>query len=363
MSAEQRGQPSSDSLALHLDSQRQEILSAYERRLTENCSPLIVDEETRRQVLAQASEAFDEVTASLRSGEPVQDEAGRLSRNIGVSRAAHGLHPTESLQAAAEFFAAFIKGMFASLDIDLNSPLAQGTLALHQSIVLRIREAATAYNGFLIDKIYRAQVDERKLLARNLHDQVGTVIGVSYRQLELFSIYRESDPIAASIRVETATQALAQVISEIRQLTADMRLVEPLHGLEKALLDYVSAAKEDDMITSVVVNGDESWASDQVRGEVFLIVREALGNAIRHGRPGNVAARIDIAPHELRAAIQDDGSGFQVGKTSNGQSGLRSMQERAALLGGTFRLSSAVGKGTTVEILIPFEGARSAPGE
>ncbi len=357
----QRAEPSAAVLASYLDSHRQEILDEYVRRLADRRSRLVVDQETRLQVVAQAADSLDEVIASLRSNDPVLDVRDRvLAKNIGVSRAARGVHPVESLQAATEFFAAFIYGMLGCFELDENAPLVQATLALDQSIMLRISEAASSYSSFLIDNIHRAHLDERQLLARNLHDRVGAGISVSYRQLELFSIYRENDPVAAGNRVESARQALAQVITDIRQLTADLRLVEPLHGLEKALREYVDAAGDTDVAAEIIVNGNETWASDQVRDEIFLVVREALRNALRHGAPRNVVALIDIAPHELRAAIEDDGRGFSAEKPDHSGSGIRSMQERVALLGGVFRLASIAGKGTQVEIQIPLEGTQSA---
>src|SRR5256885_47079 len=57
-------------------------------------------------------------------------------------------------------------------------------------------------------------------------------------------------------------------------------------------------------------NGDQSWAAGTVIDETFMIIREALRNAITHGAPRQVLIRVDLAPHELRARIDDDGRGF-----------------------------------------------------
>lgn len=348
--------------ASQLCARRQEILSSYERRLADKGSRLVRDDAMRREVLAHVTEIFDEVLAELQGGAPLPVGHGReLAKSIGSARAAHGVHPVESLQAAAEFFTAFLQESCEWLGMDADSPLILATLALNRSLLARIREAAVAYNGFLIKKMYATLLDERQQLARNLHDRVGAAVSVGYRQLELFSLHQEagSAPSAeAAERVESAKQALAQAISDIRQMIADLRLADPFHGLERTLLDYLHAAGETDVVTDVVVNGDEAWVSARVRDEVFLILREALRNALRHGRPRTVLVRIDIAPHELCAAVEDDGRGFDRRKPGSG-SGIRSMQERVALLDGIFRISSAEGKGTQVEILIPLEGVES----
>jgi signal transduction histidine kinase len=361
MSNQPQDEVSPKSLASSLAAHRQRILNTYEQQLAENNCPLALDEMTMREVMAQAADTFDEVIANLGSDDRVQSNPGPLlSRQIGIARASRGIHPIESVQAAGEFFTAFIKDIFTCLGIDENSPIVSATLTLHRSITTRVSETGAAYSGFLLDKINRVQIDERKLLARDLHDNVGSAISSCYRQLELLSIIREDDPgdmDAIEIRIESAKQALMQSMYHIQQLTADLRLVEPLRILEKTLRDFVDSAEEVGIDTSIIVHGDEHWASDRVRDEVFLVVREAMRNSMRHSRPCHVYANVNIAPHELRASVQDDGCGFRVDDVAPGRSGLRSMRERVELLGGNFRLSSTVGQGTSVTISIPLEGA------
>jgi signal transduction histidine kinase len=322
---------------------------------------LLLDEETRATVLAQARDSLDEVIANLdNSRSPLDELDPDLPGRIGVERAAAGVHPTESVQAAQEFFAATIDQAMACLEQDENSPMARVALALNWTIMLRIRQAASAYTGFLIDKIHRIQLDERQHLARNLHDRIGAMIGMSYRQLELCSMYQEADPAMAGEKVEIAMQSLTQVMNEIRQLTAEFRLVEPQGGLRQALVDYAHAVKSADESINVLINGDERWIPETARDEIFLVLREALRNATQHGQPRCVVVCIDIAPHELRATVEDDGHGFQVDQPTNNGIGIRSMQERIALLGGHFRLASSPGRGTKVEVWVPLQGRGAA---
>lgn len=345
-----------DSIASSLNARRAEILDAYERRLASRGSILILNEETRAQVLAQASDCLDEVISTLRSRrqEPEVLERG-LSQVIGRMRAAQGMHPNESVQAASELFTATIDNALECLELDANEALVRVALTLHMIIMLKIREAASTYTGFLIGKIHEAQIDERKQLARNLHDRIGAMVGMSYRQLELFSMYRENDPDVAYRKVEVAMQSLAEVMNEVRQIASDLRIVEPQGGLRQALLAYTSAVTGTGDSVVVLVNGDERWLPDRTRDEVFLVVREALRNAIEHGKPQSVAARIDIAPHELRASVEDDGCGFRADRPITSGIGIRSMQERVAMLGGNFRLTSSPGSGTMVAIWIPLQ--------
>jgi signal transduction histidine kinase len=96
-----------------------------------------------------------------------------------------------------------------------------------------------------------------------------------------------------------------------------------------------------------------------VIGEAFLIIREAIRNALTHGDPGTLLIDIILAPHELHAWVEDDGCGFLLGAVSAGI-GLSSMRERAALLNGRLAVASTLGQGTQLELLIPLPGTNDA---
>jgi signal transduction histidine kinase len=349
-------------------------MAAYEQRLDQQCGPLVASPATRRQVLANAEESLDEVGESLRRGVPVisaGDRPGALARDIGCSRAAHGVHPVESLVAANELFKILLAAVVSCLQLDEESTLTLGVVASYESIAMRIRESATSYTGFLLDKVYRAQVDERRHLARELHDRVSAGISIAHRQLDLYEIRRERDGAAADGRVEAAQHALVQAMNDIRNLTSELRLTEPVESLEKELRSFLESAAPEDVGATVTVNGDEAWAAPEVRDEVFLVVREALRNAFKHGHAKTVLVRIDIAPHELLGMVDDNGVGFEPGATgpkietsasftAAAGTGVPAMKERVALLGGVLRLRSGVGKGTRVELHIPLPEAQDA---
>jgi signal transduction histidine kinase len=91
-----------------------------------------------------------------------------------------------------------------------------------------------------------------------------------------------------------------------------------------------------------------------MRDEVFLIVREAVRNALNHGAPAEVVVTLAVTPHELRASVRDDGVGFstQDDPPAHGL-GLPAMRERAELVGGTIAISSGPG-GTHVQLVVPL---------
>jgi signal transduction histidine kinase len=352
-----------------MEQRRAPILARYERILEDLGSPLVRDAATRRQVMAQGNRIITDVAESLRIGRVHVDANYRLQAlDIGTARAASGVHPRESLRAASVLFEAAIEAAMPGLD-DSEQPLPLFrllVLALNTSIHLRIGDAASAYSGYLINRIHEAHLEERRRIARELHDRIGHGISHAFRQLELYDLYRTTEPVRASSRAVDAQNAIEETMRNLRDVTAELRLQEPLRSLEKALLTYIEGARvkdgedREDTAIRLNVNGDETWAPPAIRDESFLVLREAVRNALRHSRPGMVLISVDIAPHELRGAVEDDGSGFDPEEASGGV-GLASMRERAALMGGGVTVTSRLTGGTTVELVVPLPGHRDEP--
>jgi signal transduction histidine kinase len=316
-------------------------------------SPLLDESSTLVQVIAHAMETLDEVIRCLRN-DALEARRTMLAGTIGTNRAASGVHPAESLQAATAAFNVFMTAAAECLNVPQDGPVLSVAIVINQIIMSRIELAISTYYDFLNDKIYCAHIEERHRLARELHDRVGTEVSVAYRQLELYGISRASDPEAGQNNVESAQIALVQAMDSIRQLGLDLRLSGVGGSLDKTLRDYLLLENAVGVATDVLVTGDEDWMLPQVRDEVALVVREALRNALNHGSPQAVVARISIVPHEVRAVVSDDGIGFVLEAAAGVGSGLSSMRERVALLGGVFRISSRIGDGTMVEFRVPL---------
>jgi len=91
-----------------------------------------------------------------------------------------------------------------------------------------------------------------------------------------------------------------------------------------------------------------------IRRNLYLAVKEALNNALRHAQATSVELEIHRQKNELVVTIRDDGRGFDVAKGGEGN-GLRNMAMRAAEAGGSFKVESRVGEGSTIEFRVPFQ--------
>lgn len=357
-----------ETAADRMEANREQILEAYEQRLLSTDSLLARDTLALQQTLTNASHIISDVVASIRVGAVHVDENYHLiAWEIGVTRAADGVHPKESLQAASAFFQTALELMAKLIDpgpgwIDEFMLVA---LALEESLTLRVRESISSYAGFLLKQVHGAQITERRRIARELHDRIGNSVSVAHRQLELFELYRSSQPAKANAKFHAARTAIKESMDNLRTVASDLHAHEPLQNLEKALRSYLNAAETGDTAVRLVVNGDETWAPATVLDEALLIIREAVGNALRYAGARVVLIDVEVSPDELRATVQDDGCGFDVqtylkarrpAPASGGGVGLMSMMERAELLNGSLQIRSRVGQGTKVELWVPLKG-------
>lgn len=350
------GVPPED-LALGLiESQRADILQAYALALEEAASPLAQNPAALSQAILNAEQILDDVASAIRTGKTDPDDAYRLiAWEIGASRAQAGVHPEQSLVAASVWFGTVVRSLAGQLASDPQSLslFMTAVLGLERSISMRIRESSASYASFLLNMAREARSKERRSIVRELHDRIGYGVSVAQRHLELFDLHWPANPAVAAAKVEMAQQAIQEMMLNLRALTSDLH-PDPLNNLEKALLRYIESTGRDEVNMRLQVNGDETWATPIVLDESFLVLREAARNALSHGSPSMVLIRVDIAPHELRGSVKDDGVGFSPQSHTSDGVGLITMRERAHGVGGRLIVTSRPGHGTDVELFVPF---------
>ena len=140
------------------------------------------------------------------------------------------------------------------------------------------------------------------------------------------------------------------------------RRFRPVAGLEQAF----SALSGEFLLSRtrlrIFVTGKARALDACVQEQVYLVVREALHNALRHAEAANVEAEIEYSAHRFRVMVRDNGRGIRphaLVRSSNW--GLLEMRERAAEIGAQLRIWSREGAGTEVEISVPAHIAQPAP--
>jgi signal transduction histidine kinase len=268
-----------------------------------------------------------------------------------------GLERAEGqLSAASDGFRRTLVGTFA---ITLGGGLLLAfltishTLRLERELERRLEENSRARADLqeLSAKLLRAQENERRTLARELHDEVGQ---------SLSAILMEADNAAAAEDFREAKEHLVAVrslaektVNEVRDLALLLRpsMLDDF-GLVPALNWHAREMTKRTGL-NVVLSADE--AADDLPDEhqtcIYRLVQEAVNNAARHANAHTVEVDVRRDPDRVRFSVRDDGSGFDP-RTIRGL-GILGMEERVRRLGGRFAIESQPGRGTSIAAELP----------
>jgi PAS domain S-box-containing protein len=213
---------------------------------------------------------------------------------------------------------------------------------------------------YYLQQVTRAQEEERKRIARELHDEtLQNLIAIS-RQLEKIT---SSDALwEESIEaVRDFKKKIEIAVQEIRRFSHDLRpsVLDDL-GLLPALELLADDLDKQGIATSFETIGETRRLVPEVEVMLFRIAQEAVSNVWRHSQASTADLVIEFSDALVRLNIGDDGKGFRVPQrvvdmAGLGKLGLTGMYERAKLLGGNLMLTSKRGKGTTVTVEVPLK--------
>ncbi|MDI7276029.1 MAG: histidine kinase [Anaerolineae bacterium] len=223
-----------------------------------------------------------------------------------------------------------------------------------------LRQAADQVRGYqaamrhYVAAVTRAQEEERKRLARELHDDTVQSLIVLGQQLERMDKGGFHDTEACRQQLGLVRQGIRDLVHGVRRLIGDLRpsylddlgLVPALEMLVKALPAGYQA--------EFVAAGEERRLPPDLELAVFRIVQEALRNVEQHAQARHVRVHLGFDERGVRVVVEDDGVGFTVPASPDdlarqGHFGLLGMRERAMLFGGWLALTSQPGHGTRVE--------------
>jgi signal transduction histidine kinase len=343
---------------------RDRIASRYQDLLLRDGSPLLTVEQIRRELLEQLGDVLDAVedhlfAAAGRLPATPRDELADLSLRIGAERASAGIHPVQSLHAASLIYEAGLPVVAEALaGAGWESPAQEAGLALNRAIMDRMKAAASTYVDYLLTKVHSSHRDERRRLARELHDMAAPAVALALQNIDLYGVYSATDELKAAGYLSTARSSLLDALSIIRDLSAQTREAVGRSGLREAIARYIETVHPS-ITVELNTTGDLAGLHVAHREEVFLVVREAIRNALNHASPQRITVSI-TADSYLVAEVADDGTGFDAeSKLADKDSvGLNSMRERAELLGGTVEVTSSPGSGTRVRLSVPIADER-----
>lgn len=204
---------------------------------------------------------------------------------------------------------------------------------------------------------------ERNRLARELHDTLAHSLSAVTVQLGAVETLWESSPDAAKALLTQADESARDGLDEARRALQALR-ASPLEDLG-LVLALEALTKEAAVRTGAKPHLDMpkvglTFLEPHIEQSIYRVAQEALENCVRHARAKTLWVTLMHSAAQLQLRIQDDGQGFDQSHLAPfGHYGVAGMKERAHVIGGTLQVESSVGKGTTVQLVVPLREIKS----
>jgi signal transduction histidine kinase len=190
------------------------------------------------------------------------------------------------------------------------------------------------------------QEEERKRIARDLHDGIGQSLLLIKKQM-----------VATHETTEDNQQLITEALEEVRSISHDLHPLQlNQFGLTAAMKDMLSKVeKSSGLFISKELPDIDGLVTEKSEIHIYRTIQEALNNVVKHAQATAVKISCDIGQSEIRITVKDNGIGFEnERKISSAKSlGLRTMSERIASIGGKVIVESALSKGTTITLHFP----------
>lgn len=273
------------------------------------------------------------------------------------------LRPLRDLRQLAERLQS--GGGEAVLNLKNPDPDTLQLAATLHSLVTQL-EARNRELRALSERAINTQEEERREIARSLHDDTGQALSMLIISLDRLE---EKTPVEYKKKVRETRDLAANALAELRRILFGLRpaILDDL-GLVPAIRWYARANLEQAGIQVEVHAAEDGLClSHALTTSLFRIAQEAINNILRHSQAGSVQIRLSVDAEVVCLRVEDDGRGFDVSQITAqalqlNHLGLLGIQERAGLLRGEVSLESAPGKGTRLEVHIPLSGTISHDG-
>ncbi len=207
-----------------------------------------------------------------------------------------------------------------------------------------------------VEMLVNAQETERQRLSRQMHDGPAQALSNFILQTEIAMRLFDIDAVQARAELNSLKASAMGTFQKVRNFIFELRpmMLDDL-GLVPTVRRYSDAFKEQTGLdASVTVTGNERRLEPYLEVMLFRAIQELLGNAARHSQGSIVKVILDMGEERVRVSVDDNGRGFDPDTVKQGSSlGLKLIQERAEMLGGSFEMDSAVGKGARISFAVP----------
>ena len=235
----------------------------------------------------------------------------------------------------------------------------------YQQLLDRLEDNQSQFHT-LARSALRVQEDERRRIARELHDGIGQNLTAIKHQLAVLAARLPEGAAEEAKGLETCIELCAQTLEDTRQLSRLLRpqVLDDL-GLEAAL-HWLARSVQGPGKLEVAVHLDPVPELDpELQTLLFRVSQEALANVVRHSHATDAMLRLGNRAGRIELTVWDNGSGFDVARaasaaTRGAAAGLSGMRERLALYGGVLRIDSDADAGTWLRASVPLSAVGRA---
>lgn len=247
---------------------------------------------------------------------------------------------------------------FVHMGMELRDGLREGLGTLAASafaavmthLIVRERKAQEQLRAYSLEVERLAAVQERNRVARDIHDGLGHSLTVVQMQVKAARAVLATDPARADAVLEKAQQQAEEALAEVRRSVGSLREQRPAVPLPEALRALAEETSAAGMPTSLDVSGAARPLVAAAEESLYRAAQEGLTNVRKHAQATQASLLLDYTgPAAVRLEVRDDGAGLQGGSGF----GLLGVRERAAHAGGSMKIESVVGRGSTLSVEVP----------
>jgi two-component system sensor histidine kinase UhpB len=247
-----------------------------------------------------------------------------------------------------------------TLEVEDAEPSLREVAQAATEMLDRIDLESRAYSGKMFDSIE----NERRRIGRELHDETSQSLAAALLNLDLAAKGLDAVAPAAVERIHNASKLIRHGLGQVKLLIHDLRpsMLDDF-GLVPALRWYVeSHVRTPELEIETDLPAANLRLPSDVETALYRIAQESLGNIARHSLATRAVVTLEIQSGYVAMRISDNGQGFDprdaiIDSEGRYGVGLLSINERAELLGGTAQITSALGRGTQVHVVIPLPEA------
>ncbi len=332
--------------------------------MNQNVILIVVDHKSNRDLLEKTLEKYYDVRVSNADDSLDQpfdlgifDGVGlnRMRKQIQIHRTKEsGLFQPILLVTSRQDIGIVTGQLWQSIDEIIFMPIEKKELLARVEVLLRAHNYSVELGRMYTNAKENAIYEERRRLARELHDSVTQMIFSASTLAQTLPQIQKNDPERATVQLGEVVQLNRSALSEIRMLLLELRPGNVMRMSLKELFDQLIIGVQGHRSITITCSVDDLPAlPEDVHLGLYRIVQEAINNIVKHSAATESRITLTCRDGQLILKIQDNGRGFDTDKQKAGF-GLDGIRERAVLIGAVVKISSRKGSGTTIRVSLPI---------